>query len=287
MPLTLFQDDFHKIEHHFAQGTSATIVACTFTPFNFYSFDNEGFGVKYMLSRGYDVIAFKCINDSWFQQIPLHILQAVGAISARYERVVTYGSSMGGYAAIAFSKVLRASSIIAISPQFAIDEPSDRRWVEQARNITWRYRIDPDNISARSMYLLYDDKMKLEVQHILKIIEVAKKINEIHHLKFSLSGHPTGTFLAQTGMITQVVSNVLDEKTISAPSVGWSKLRKSSAYFLSLSQLARSKGKHELEILALKKAVHLRPDHVLAQNLLKDALARRLSSNAIRAGEMA
>jgi len=275
MSRILYQDNFHRIEHHFARDGGSDRVACTFTPFNFYDIESEGFGVNFMLSRGYDVIAFKCINDSWFQQITQETIDIVGNITAQYARVVTYGSSMGGYAAIAFSKALHASSIVAISPQFAIDERSDQRWAKQASGISWKYRITPERVAACSMHLLYDDVMLLDALQVQKIAHVAENcVRDIRHLKFPFSGHPTGTFLAQTGLITTVVSAVLEGKMSESPKIGWQQIKKSSAYFLSLSQFAKSKGKPRLEILALQNAIRLRPDHILAQNLLRDAKNR-------------
>ena len=186
---------------------------------------------------------------------------------------------MGGFAAITFSKILHASNIIAISPQYAIDEPSDQRWALQAKATTWNYRMSSDKISAASMYLIYDDKIPLEVQQINKIVTAASgQVDEIYHLKFPLSGHPTGTFLAQVGLMSHVVSEVLDKRISKAPQLGWQQIRRSSAYFLSLSQITKSKGRARLEILALQRAVDLRPDHALARDLLHDAKRRTINS---------
>jgi hypothetical protein len=87
--IILFQDQFHRIEHHFTSSSPSIKVACTFTPFNFYKIDNDGFGVPFLLARGYDAISFKCTNDSWFQQIPNSALVSAGDVAACYEHVVT------------------------------------------------------------------------------------------------------------------------------------------------------------------------------------------------------
>ena len=55
-------------------------------------------------------------------------------------RVMTYGSSMGGYAALRFARALRADAILALSPQYSIDPavvPWEDRWRQDGARIAW------------------------------------------------------------------------------------------------------------------------------------------------------
>src|SRR5271168_4492658 len=46
---------------------------------------------------------------------------ALASIIQGYDRRITYGGSMGGYAAIKFSRLLGATEVISLCPQWSID----------------------------------------------------------------------------------------------------------------------------------------------------------------------
>src|SRR5580658_5592563 len=81
-------------------------AACVVT-FDSYSDDRSlyrrGFGEDFFRDRSIDAIHFVSRENDWYQygEMP-DALAAVAELVKGYDRVVAYGSSMGGYAAIRF-----------------------------------------------------------------------------------------------------------------------------------------------------------------------------------------
>ena len=70
------------------------------------------------------VVLIKAHRRNWYpQKVMLPCLEAV-LTHAAGARLLTYGASMGGYAAIKFASALQAQHVVAISPQFSIDPKS-------------------------------------------------------------------------------------------------------------------------------------------------------------------
>lgn len=74
----------------------------------------EGFGTKFAKKRGYDHIFVAQAPDSWYQRLSLEEFEAVVApLLGRYDKVFTYGSSLGGYAALYYAGVINARAVAA------------------------------------------------------------------------------------------------------------------------------------------------------------------------------
>lgn len=83
-------------------------------------------------------------RNHWYQT--QEILEVIGLINqrARDTRVVTYGSSMGAYAAINFAPMLNAWKFIALSPTFDIqpgNAAGDARWESDSKVLAWPYNF--------------------------------------------------------------------------------------------------------------------------------------------------
>jgi tetratricopeptide (TPR) repeat protein len=104
----------------------------------------------------------------------MEALECVRAATKKYKFVVTYGCSMGGYAALNFSSHLNAHRALAIYPQLSINRsvvPFETRWQEEAKLIDFsRDSIHiPPNPGARDI-VLFDphitlDKLQAEAIH--------------------------------------------------------------------------------------------------------------------------
>lgn len=86
------------------------------------SFTSQGMAHLHLQSRWNDWY----IND---ETTALEIV--LDGLTARFDRVVAMGFSMGGYAALRFARPLRLKQLIAVSPQYSIARehvPFDRRY---------------------------------------------------------------------------------------------------------------------------------------------------------------
>jgi tetratricopeptide (TPR) repeat protein len=96
-------------------------------------FDQSGFGEKFFKDNRISAVHVVPVSPAWYQyEEILWVAAEIKKITGKYSRVVTYGTSMGGYAAINFAHLVGATDVIAISPQYTIDPkraPAETRYV--------------------------------------------------------------------------------------------------------------------------------------------------------------
>lgn len=115
------------------------------------SFSKSGFAERWLSKYQIPAIEVKVSSNHWFQvQETDEAMAVIAGIAARYRRVVTYGSSMGGYAAISCSGAIGAHAAIAISPQSTIDPqkvPWEVRWTNEAATIRESHGFHRDDLA--------------------------------------------------------------------------------------------------------------------------------------------
>ncbi|MBP0446424.1 hypothetical protein J8J14_16740 [Roseomonas sp. SSH11] len=199
----LFDGDDIRVVDLTRPGDDGTLVV-TFPPSSpRLSLDGEGFGARFLAAQGISAVVFTAAWSHWFQTEECDAaLEAIRPVAARFRRVVTYGSSMGGYAAAAASSALGADAIIAISPQFSVDErkaPWDRRYQTWAARIRKGAGFCRDNMAnlirpEAELHLAYDPLLRGDRLHAEALL--AHSANP-QPLVMPLSGHPTGLLLQQ------------------------------------------------------------------------------------------
>ena len=159
-----------------SQNTSIAFTFTAFTPSTKGEKDTlvgVGFGGELLLRNGFDVVAFKSAKNLWYQNLSAEMLADVENFisnsSISYAKRVAYGSSMGAYAAILFSRALKVDIVLALSPQFEIDQPYDQRWQSLAQQIDFKHRIDSNSISDSCKYFVAYDPKNADILHIQKL----------------------------------------------------------------------------------------------------------------------
>ncbi|MFD1343760.1 alpha/beta hydrolase [Litorisediminicola beolgyonensis] len=93
---------------------------------------DEARPVKSFTDRGHAHLALQARENDWYINDETPAFEVMLAeVATRYKRVVSMGFSMGGYAALRFSKALDLKRVIAISPQVSISPalvPGDIRF---------------------------------------------------------------------------------------------------------------------------------------------------------------
>ncbi len=140
----------------------SSLVVITFSNWDtFPSLNASNPGKAYLLGRSINNIHVACAGNDWFQYPELDDLGSICAgVLARHPVVVTYGISMGAYAALAFSKTLNATRVVAIAPQVSIDRrrcPWEERWAREAASIAF-IRDDMAQLVSRTadIFVLFD-----------------------------------------------------------------------------------------------------------------------------------
>jgi len=138
----------------------------------------DPFGKEFFARRAISAIHITISTSNWFQSEELNAaLSAVRTRTAQFDRVVTYGQSMGGYGAIAASAAVGAHAILAMAPQFSLDRakvPWEKRWPVQHTAIVdgggyVRDELEELIAPEAELYLVYDPRT-VDSRHVDLII---------------------------------------------------------------------------------------------------------------------
>ena len=258
----IFRSDDLAIDFFSLQDGLNQSVAITFTPFGIVgavSLDGVGFGGELLLRNGLDIVAFKSTKNVWYQNITPEIVSTVenfiASRATRYTRRVGYGSSMGGYAAIQFSRSLKLDTVLALSPQFAIDQPYDLRWHGAAQSIDFKYRIDVDAVANSCKYFVAYDPGTEDLHHIEKLRELINP-ERLVEIATPFSGHPADFYLAETGLIKDLALSVLRDGTVKHIAVG-KRRKRSKTYLHEMSLRLVLRRKYSSAMIVIDRAIAL------------------------------
>jgi tetratricopeptide (TPR) repeat protein len=245
-----------------SQNRSVAFTFTAFTPSTKADKDalvGVGFGGELLLRNGFDVVAFKSAKNLWYQNVLaetiVEIENFISASPTSYIKRISYGSSMGAYAAIQFSRVLKIDIVLALSPQFEIDQPYDQRWHSLAQQIEFQYRIDSNAISDGCKYFVAYDPKNEDTLHIRKLSAL---VNERHliEIKTPYSGHPSTTYLFETGVIQNIALSVLQHATFDSSSIRANR-KHSKTYLYELSKRLTQKNKNKSALIAINRAISI------------------------------
>ena len=148
-------------------------------------------------------------SEDWYQYPDMAAaLATVRTATAGADRVVTYGSSMGGYAALRFADAVGATDALALSPQYSIDPkvaPQELRWTQDAKRIRWRPELGgPMSCSARPVVVF--DPTGPDRWHGERI----EQDLGCRAIRLPYTAHPVTTYLADVSLLGPLLREVLD-----------------------------------------------------------------------------
>lgn len=169
------------------------------------SLDRPGFGQAYFHTRGIDAIHIISRENRWYQHAELSdALAATAGATAAYNQVFSYGSSMGGFAALNYGVMCGARAGIAISPQYSVDPqvvPFENRWSNEVGRIAFRREpIAPLPLQ----YVLYDPHDALDRAHYTLFAARSPTVG----IRIPNGGHPVGGYLVETGSFDALFEGV-------------------------------------------------------------------------------
>ena len=162
---------------------------------------------KSLAKYEYNVIGVMPKIKSWFPAASMQaVMSAVQPILDQFETVVGYGGSMGGYAAIKYSKLLKMNRVIAFVPQYSIDpqEIEDRRYTEFFdESLHQDMHITTQDVCAGSEYIVvYDPYYANDREHYLKIKHI---LPQLHTLHLPFTGHEALSVLASSSLLNDFI----------------------------------------------------------------------------------
>ncbi len=182
-------------------------------------------------------------TNSWYRAPGIDdALREMQRHTARYDDVYAYGSSMGGYAAIKYSRVLRANHVLALAPQWSLDRRErsgpptqfDAYYTDTMRSMGIRTRDVMGHI-----YIVLDSNDREDVVHadwIVSNVHGATVIPTFH------TGHVVSHTIKGTANLQKLLSSIRQPSALRA---AISDARRSSA--LNQSNIIRAAiGRHPL-----------------------------------------
>ena len=168
--------------------------------------DRPGFGEEYFRARGVDAVHVLSRENRWYQHPELvKALAAIMAATTGYERVIAYGSSMGGFAALRYGAACGANVGLALSPQYSVDPavaPFDQRWADDVARIAF---LDDAHLpTLNTQYIAYDPHDPYDRRHfdLFAARSVTNGVPVPH------GGHPVGSYLVETDMLRPLLEGI-------------------------------------------------------------------------------
>ena len=237
--------------------------------------DRPGFGEAFFQAEGVTAVHVMSHRNDWFQYTETEdVLRTIRKTCSEAERVLAYGSSMGGYAALRFADAIGAHAALALSPQYSLDPskvPFETRWAPDRRRIRFLAAIDGAIRPGPWRIFAYDSALDADNRHAELLIAAAP----MTAIPLPHAGHPVGGFLNDIKLLRPLVLTALDGSFDPARFRRAAHARRTrSAHWLAHLADRQPAWRNELGIALARRAVAMAPDHPA----LHDTLARRLAA---------
>ena len=237
--------------------------------------DRPGFGEAFFKTERITAVHVMTHGNDWFQYPEMaSLLTLIRQACAGAERLLSYGSSMGGYAALRFAGEIGAHAALALSPQYSLDPrktPFETRWAAARRRIRFLKSLDGAILRGPRMILAYDSALEADRCHA----ELLASEAEMVLLPLPHAGHPVGGFLNDSRLLRPLVLTTLDGSFDEHRFRRAAHARRTrSAHWLANLAERQPAWRNRCSVTLAQKAVTLAPDHPS----LHDILARRLAA---------
>lgn len=209
--------------------------------------DRRPWGFGFIEKQGWSMLGVMAAGWTWYRD-PWVDQQfddlANSGFFKRFDRVVFYGASMGGYAACAFSRACPGADVVAISPQSTLDRrlvPWETRYkVAWASDFGGKYGDAAEASSqAGRVSILFDPYEPLDAAHVARF-----EAENVHKLRAPLLGHRLGSSLLQMGILQPIILGSLNGSLTDADFYRLLRARRSFArYQRELYKRALSRGR--------------------------------------------
>lgn len=272
--IDLFRSDNVVVRSVPAEDVSRWVV--TFDNYGIgHGFDRPGFGEEFLRQSGVSAIHVLGRREDWYQYPEMaEAMAAVRQATAGADRVMTYGSSMGGYAAIRFADAAGANAVLAISPQYSINPekvPFEKRWLQDSRRIRWLPEIDGRIVCAAQPIVVFDSVGEDGRQTALIQAEV-----DISPIRLPHVSHPATTYLGEVGLLKDLVLETLSgELEVEVFARKARAVRRTSGVYVSNLALGQPEHRSQLALDLARRSVEVSPHNPLAGTALAKLLSKQ------------
>lgn len=242
----IFGSDRIKAEYHRVPGATSVVVhwASLIPRRDSFSEETER-NDRFFRGLGMSAICVYPRYNDWYLNDSLpDLLYAIETLAKGYAEVISYGLSMGGYAAVLTASDLRVDKVIAISPQFSVDPrkvPFETRWQRLLEKMDFRHdRLRNDGQSSALGVVVVDPMHKLDALHcdqILRMFPSWKRLN------LPMGGHSATACLRDAGKIGDFGRALLRDDYDPGVLLGMHKAARSRsfAYWMEFTRNAQKK----------------------------------------------
>ncbi len=168
---------------------------------------------NWMENLGFSVLGLIASRKDWYRNADtpwlLNELKQADFFEG-FERVVFAGTSMGGYAALTYSRLVPGSDVLLFSPQTTLNRtiaPFERRFRYAQRKWDWDsldYLDATESVQdARAVWLFYDPFVNEDCAHAKRIIG-----HHVRHIKCGHFGHRVMRQLKACGVLGPIFKGI-------------------------------------------------------------------------------
>jgi len=213
-------------------------------------FNREPWAQKFCADRGWSHLGIYAQASTWFRDQPLiEFLEGLKeqGFFRRFDAVSLAGTSMGGFAALAFAGLSPGSTVVAFSPQTTLDTnlvPWEHRFAKgRAADWSLKYSDAADHVSsAGKAYIIYDPFMESDKKHVERLSG-----ENIVLLRGFGIGHKSALLLNRMGHLKTVMERGVSNELLPAKFYELMRSRKDIyMYRMNMEGYLTEKGKQTL-----------------------------------------
>ncbi|GAA4910152.1 hypothetical protein GCM10025790_00070 [Nesterenkonia rhizosphaerae] len=206
--LTLASQPGYRITLRRAEHPSRLLLICFGTVSS--GLASTGFGSVFADKQGYDYLYVAQRKQSQYQELSLEAFRAAVLPYTRgYDRVVTYGGSLGGYAATYYGGSVNAS-IVASAPKNSAHSIISR---SKHQNLIFTHRpVTEVPVSQHTPVIIFDPKREEDVTFIDGVIRPAYPHG--NYVEIPYSGHAVLHTLQVYGVLKDFIVPIIEENTV-------------------------------------------------------------------------
>lgn len=287
-----FEDvgDMHKAIFIPAEGEKADTLVVVFDNLDDVrqKSDRLPWAVDFISSQGWSSLGFMAHGPTWYRdEAVLDFFDRLRAedFFDRFKRVVFYGTSMGGYAACAFSAAVPGATVVAVNPQATLAR-EHAAWESRfrpawKRDFSGRYGFAPDMVkTAEKVWLFYDSRIAPDASHIALFHG-----DNLEKVKCPFMGHGMLTVWRDMGVLKPIVSSCIDGTATRGSIARQMRARHSSLIYKRAVLTYLEKHGKDRKVIAWADAVQREkkgPFFTRARNAAMERLGRRAPGRPAR-----
>jgi hypothetical protein len=196
---------------------------------------------------GLSILGLMATQKDWYRnpETPALIASLRDAgFFAQFSRIVFTGTSMGGYAALTYARMVPGAAVLAFSPQTTLSRdiaPFERRYRYAFKKWDW---TTPDFLDAAEtatngaeIHLVYDPFVPEDHAHARRVVGP-----QVHHLHLGHQGHRAVRQLKAVGLLQDLIEGIaFDRLDAAAFFRGYRVRRENTAWQRALFQAAEAR----------------------------------------------